>query len=276
MSLAAAAIGDVLMCTPALRELKRRRPTSRIRFYTDFPSLVDGLPYIDEVMPTAAAPRDAVLLEYEYSVPARTHLAQILAQNLAVRVHDVHPDCVIDPVLVEHFRGMWRKLPRPHIIVSRHASKWTPNKEWPETHWTELIGRLARTSGVIEIGASDEMGTDNFGANHVDLRGRTSLDEFAAVIAAGDLHIGPISAPVHIAAAAGKRSVVIIGGYEHPSNTAYSGNIALDTPVECAPCWLRTPCPYALKCLNVISPSRVEDAALSLWGAIRGRVCTEP
>src|SRR5262249_8824214 len=43
-------IGDVLMCTPGLRELKRKNPKVYIRFYTNHTALVRGLPYIDEVL----------------------------------------------------------------------------------------------------------------------------------------------------------------------------------------------------------------------------------
>src|SRR5262245_61627569 len=37
-------LGDVLMCTPVLREVKRRNPRCYIRFYTEFGPLVNGLP----------------------------------------------------------------------------------------------------------------------------------------------------------------------------------------------------------------------------------------
>lgn len=263
------AIGDVLMCTPALRTLKRRRPNCHIRFYTSYPSFLRGLPYIDEVLPTSSAPPGAVHLKYEHVIPPRAHLARILGDNLGLRAADVRPDCAIDPALVERFREEWRELPRPHIVISRRASNWTPNKDWPQASWVELIGRLTHTASVIEIGASTAAAVEDFGTNYVDLRGRTSLDEFAAAIAASDLHIGPVSAPVHIAAAAGKRSVLIIGGYEQPANTVYPGNIALYTPVSCAPCWLRSPCPHQLRCLNAISPRIVEKTVLSLWRDIR-------
>jgi ADP-heptose:LPS heptosyltransferase len=270
-----AGIGDVLMCTPALRELKRRRPASRIRFYTDLPSIVRGLPYIDEVLPTAGAP-PYISLEYESAVPSRLHLAQMIGESLGLSVRDVRPDCAIDYDLVERFHAEWRMLPRPHIVVSRHASRWTPNKEWPDGRWTELIHRLAQAATVIEIGTDSDVGADQPGGNYVDLRGRTSLDEFVAVVAAADLHVGPPSGPVHIAAAAGKRSVVIIGGYEGPTNTAYPQDIPLYTPVACAPCWLREPCPYDLKCLKAISPARVEEAIWSLWREIRNERGTGP
>jgi len=188
---------------------------------------------------------------------------------LGVEVTDVRPDCVIDPALVARFRAAWQGLQRPHIVINRHASSWTPNKAWPEGHWTELIRRLSQNASVIEVGASPGMESDDFGDRYVDLRGLTTLEEFVAAIAAADLNLGPMSGPVHIAAAVGKRSVVIIGGYEGPSNAGYPSNIALYTPVECARCWLDAPCPYGLRCLNVISPDQVERAVWSLWNEIR-------
>ena len=101
--------------------------------------------------------------------------------------------------------------------------------------------------------------------NYINLVGRTSLAEFVSAVAAGDIHVGPMSGPVHIAAAARRPSVVIYGGYEHPRCTLYPGNIALYTPVACAPCWLREPCPYDRKCLSAISPISVEEAVRRIW-----------
>ena len=160
---------------------------------------------------------------------------------------------------------MWKELPRPHIIVSRHASWWTPNKDWPDAHWAELVDRLTRSSGVIEIGGPDEAPLDFSNRNYVNLVGSTSVEEMVAAISAADLHVGPTSAPVHIAAAARKPSVVICGGYEHPRCTLYAGNIALYTPLACAQCWLRDPCPYNRKCLEEISPELVEAAVRRTW-----------
>ncbi len=86
-----------------------------------------------------------------------------------------------------------------------------------------------------------------------------------AAIGAADLHIGPVSGPVHIAAAVGTPAVVIYGGYEHPVCSGYAGNINLYSPVHCAPCWLVEPCPFALECLRMISPRMVEQSVQELW-----------
>jgi tetratricopeptide (TPR) repeat protein len=263
-------IGDVLMCTPGLRELKRRRPDCYIRFYSPFPSLLRGLSYIDEVMPGELAPPNAVRMAYDFAAE-NEHLSTVMAESLGLRITDVRPDCVINPALVGHFREVWRELPYPRITVSRHSSNWTPNKEWPDSYWRELLGLLSQQASVIEIG-SREQRAERFGSNYIDLRGRTTIEELVAAIAAADLHVGPPSGPVHIAAAAGKHSVVIIGGYEGPSNTAYPEDIALYTPVECSPCWLCDPCPHARKCLAAISAAQVKEAVFTIWNRTK-RTC---
>ena len=253
------AIGDVLMCTPALRELKRKNPTNYVRFYTNFPTLVRGLPYIDEVLPYKDMPKGFIPLQYEDAIPPRAHLARVIGDNLGLNVRDVRPDCVIDFETVKRFRESWHSLPRPHIVVQRRASQWTPNKQWPENYWLELINVLSKKAGVIEIGS--EMSDPHISSkNYIDLRAQTSLEELVAAVAAADALVGPPSGPIHIAAAAGVPAVEIIGGYEHPTNSFYNGNATLYTALACAPCWLREPCPYNLKCLKMIKPNTVESA----------------
>jgi ADP-heptose:LPS heptosyltransferase len=259
-----AGIGDVLMCTPTLRELKRLNPTAHVRFYTDFPSLVRGLPYLDEVLPFQDQPSGAIYLDYLDALPPRVHIAKIIGDALGLKITDVRPDCMIDTALVGRFRESWSALPRPHIVVHRYASSFTPNKDWPESYWLELIQRLAERATVIEIG-SRKFKQDGLRGHYIDLRDRTSIEEFVAAIAAGDILVGTISGPVHVAAAAKVPAVVIDGGYEHPINTTYPGNLCLYTDVSCAPCWLREPCPFDLKCLKAIRPGTVESAIWSLY-----------
>jgi hypothetical protein len=128
------ALGDVLMCTPTLRELKRRNPACQLTFYTDFPLLVDGLVFIDQVRPMAECPANAIHLTYEQSIPLRRHLARIIGDRLGLRVRDVRPTCVVSQDLLEGFHRNWSALPRPLIVATRHAGTWTPNKDWPDTY----------------------------------------------------------------------------------------------------------------------------------------------
>lgn len=260
-----AALGDTLMCTPAMRALKQANPRCRIHFYTDYPDLVRGLWYVDEVFPGNKRALKSMRMSYEGDLPTRCHIARIIGKRVGVRVEDVRPDCSIDEKLVQRFRRAWRDLPRPHILVQRRAGSYTPNKNWQDDSWRTLISIMLKTATVIEIGEHNEDSEQYAGPNYTDLRGRTDLRELVASIAAADILVAPISGPVHIASAVRTPAVVIVGGYEQPENTAYPGNKILYTPIECSPCWLKTPCPIDRECLRRISPATVEEAIGELW-----------
>lgn len=254
------ALGDVLMCTPALKAAKRANPQLRLNFYTDYPDLMRGLPFLDVVLPSADAPPQTIRLSYEDFIPPRRHIAAFFGDLLGVRVRDVRPSIATDPDILAKWRIRFAALPRPIIAVSRRAGPWTPNKDWPAVHWSTVIPELARSGSVVEIGQRHVGDAPFDHPNYHDLREQTPLADLIGLLAASDVHIGPISGPVHIAAALGIPSVVIYGGYEDPICSSYLGNVNLTNQPSCSPCWLRTPCPYDRKCLRDISPERVINA----------------
>ena len=164
-------IGDVLLCTPAIRELKNRNPRCRVHFYTEYPDLLRGLPYIDEVYLTCEAPAWSLTMQYADAIPSRTHLARIMGDDLGLEVMNATPDCAVDTKLVEARVDEWRGLPRPHVLVLRRAGNWTPNKNWQDASWLTLIESLSQFGTVIEIGTLDERVTSPRGS-YIDLRGR--------------------------------------------------------------------------------------------------------
>jgi hypothetical protein len=258
-------LGDVLLCTPSLRELKRLSPRCHVTFYTFYSELVRGLPFIDEVCDFSERPPDAIVPGYEPSAFVRRHLASIMGDALGVRVNDVRPDCVLNHDLTADYVRSWRDLPRPHVVVNRRAGPWTPNKDWPDEHWNSLISILSSKCTVIEIGSGPSAAGTGVFENYVSLLGQTGLNRLVAVLAAADIHVGPISGPVHVAAAVGTPAVVIYGGYEQPVCTAYPGNINLSTALPCSPCWLREPCPIGKECLRQIAPAMVIAAIGRIW-----------
>ena len=267
----AGAIGDVLMCTPTLRRLKEMNPDCHVTFYTHYPALVSGLPFIDDVRLMESVPRNAIQLRYERSFMPTRHLARIMGDELGLDVIDTHPSCSLNIESRSEVLQQISALPRPWIVLSQSAGPWTPNKQWPLENWARLIEKLLKWASVIEIGVAKLSRADSplwNAERYCDLRGIQSLENLVATLSLADLHVGPPSGPMHIAAAFRVPAVIVIGGYELPTCTEYDGNISLYTQLPCAPCWRRDPCPFDLECLRNIAPVKVEQSLLSLWKSI--------
>jgi len=258
-------LGDVLMCTPALRALKRSNPDCHITFFSAFGELLVGLPFVDEVRKLEERSDDAIVLTYEELIPPRRHIASLFGDLIGVNVRNVRPACAVDAELLAKWSQFTQQLRPPVMIVYRHASSWTPNKEWPAEYWNAALPELCRFGSVVEVGSAKELDRVPDELNYVDLREKTSLRELVAIVASGDLTVGPISGPTHIAAAFGVPSVVLYGGYENPICSRYLGNLNLAENPSCSPCWLREPCPYDRMCLRRIPASRLVRAVKQLW-----------
>lgn len=270
-------MGDVIMCLAVIRAIRERNPKARITFITKYTDLLRDHPLLDEVMTEEEARarglRRIISLRYEVFVPLRLHVIDYLAGCVGLR----RIGHTIPLPRFEHELGaLAAMIPtgRPRIVINRQAGPFTPNKDWPAGNWNQLVAHLCRQATVIEVGTSPGpgadrplSGTDDATAPapiYVDLRGRTTVRQFCAVIALADLVITPVTSAVHIAAAYDVPTLSIIGGYEHPANTAYPRHTALHRSLPCSPCWLTTPCPHDRACLRQIGVEEVAATALRL------------
>lgn len=257
------ALGDVLLCTPALREFKKKHPDIKINFYTNYEVLVRGLPYIDAVYPYDQRPWDGIEFRYEDSIPTSRHIAKIFGDQLNIDVTDTSPDCAISQNEIQMTLARYSRIPRPWFVVSRSAGPWTPNKEWSSDYWDKLIPKLTGLGSVFELGSTAN-GASYSSVNYVNLTGETSLSELISIIACSDLNISIDSGQAHIAAGLRVPSVVIFGGYVPAASFGHEVNINLGSDLDCSPCWLRTPCPIQKKCLVDITPEIVLAAVRKL------------
>lgn len=165
---------------------------------------------------------------------------------------------------------------RPNIAFSLGA-RW-PSKNWPAANFADAGRRLvARTGGTVFIlGAasarkeSEEI-VKAMGAGAVNLVGRTSLAELAAVIGEMDVVVTPDTGVMHMADALGKRIVAVFG----PTDPAKTGpyfqraNVMVAKNVcELMPC-MRRDCPRSdTICMKSVSG---EEAALAAERQLEGK-----
>lgn len=268
-------IGDDLMGTTVFHELKKRG-SGRLAVATQHPGLFQGNPDVDRIVYHQRALVNDWL---------RTGLPFIRLGYSAYRPATDSDEPLTEHVLLKLCRlvGLTGKvelrpyfsLTREELTAGRRAEKQVVmqtsglgapypmrNKEWYPARFQEVCDHLCSDATVIQIGSA----TDPRLAGAVDLRGQTSIRQSAALLANSLVFIGLEGFLMHLARAVDCRAVIIYGGRLMPSQIGYIANKNLYSPVECAPCWLRNPCNYNRKCMDMITAEQVITAAAEQIG----------
>ncbi|MBJ7252120.1 MAG: hypothetical protein JHC89_12165, partial [Acetobacteraceae bacterium] len=154
----------------------------------------------------------------------------------------------------------------PNFIVSGgRATKCYPHFD------ATLAGLKAARPGllIVQLGSTT---SEAIAAADLNLIGRTSLAEAAALLRATRLHLDNEGGLVHLAACYGRRSLVVFG--PTPSDYfGYSSNINVD-PLRCGGCWWieeswMDRCPRGMKqpeCMFAQPPDKLVVLALKALG----------
>jgi ADP-heptose:LPS heptosyltransferase len=258
-------LGDELMCSAVFRAVKQANPGCSITFYARHPSLHEGNPDVFRVLPETAAVNDpgCIILQYDWVVPPPSdrRLLDLLGMSLGLDkvpavLHDPRPRMTTREVQSEE---------KGYVCIQPKASGWTENKQWPEEHWTALVGKLlSKGVRVVEVGDSPLGLPFQTQEGFVSLAGQTSLDDYIATIGRAAVFAGPPSSGMHLAHAMKVPAVILFGGYETPLGHDYGLQTGLFTSLPCSPCWLRTACPYERLCLKMILPDAVCEAIFKI------------
>jgi len=259
-------IGDDLMGSTVYRELKKR-DAGRIAVATHFPSLFEHNRDVDKIL---WHPRPSINRWLREGLPFRWlgYAAYDSARDADVPPpeHILKALCRLAGITGSVALRPYLFLTQPEIaagrlaenqiviqssgLASAHAMR---NKEWYPPRFQEVCCRLRPNANVIQLGSAKDPQLE--GA--VDLRGKTSLRESAAILANARVFVGLVGFMMHLARAVDCRSVIIYGGREAPEQTGYLANKNLYSPVACAPCWQRNTCDHDRKCMELISAEQV-------------------
>ncbi|TWT45511.1 Lipopolysaccharide heptosyltransferase 1 [Phycisphaerae bacterium RAS1] len=155
------------------------------------------------------------------------------------------------------------------------GARW-PSKIWPAGRFVELINRMGAEGDwppAVLLGGPDERAlADEIVAGTsqavIDLVGRTSLRELAALLAEAQLVVCCDSGPMHIAAALDRPTAAVFGPTSPALTGPYSSRArTVSLPLPCAPCHERL-CPLGHHaCLRDLEVAVV----LSAMSALRDR-----
>ncbi|HUZ03549.1 MAG TPA: glycosyltransferase family 9 protein [Thermomicrobiaceae bacterium] len=174
------------------------------------------------------------------------------------------------------------------VVIHPSVGAFSPARTWPLERFVAVTRRLRADLGthVVAVGSADDSAAGRAlgAAGAVDLTGRTTLAEVAALIERSGLVIGCDSGIVHLAGMLGRPLVAIfgpsnagawrpIGAVEHrvgrrpfPDASA----IVVRAGIPCSPCFYvgyglgrREGC-RVKTCLSLVTPEEVGEAALHL------------
>ena len=197
------ALGDVLMCTPIVRELRKKFPGSCIGLATDCPQVLEGNPHVDVVLKEFDPREWSKVYRLDYEKDPLRNAVEVMAEQAGAKCENKRPELVID----RGDRRDSRRLMVNRKWVAFHTGRSWPNREWPMDRWIELAERLLRLGfSILELG---DRKTALTGIG-LDLRG-LGVRRVGAIMEGCELFVGIDSLCAHIAKAVNVPAVVIYG-----------------------------------------------------------------
>ncbi|CAN5658193.1 hypothetical protein BH09VER1_BH09VER1_00170 [soil metagenome] len=260
-------IGDDLLCTAVARELKRRDRRS-ITLLSRYGELFENNPDIDRVRWISSQSVGRLRRwGHPCHVPNFSHYDEENDRDIFLPEHlittmcrlcgmtgpiDIRPYLFLRPE--EKAKG---RLFEQQIAIQSGGLQLLPLKSWFADRYQTVSNELGQTYTMVQLGQKEDPPL----AGVVDLRGKTTLRESAAILANSLVFVGQVGFLMHLARAVDCRSAIVYGGREDPLVSGYTANENLIGRVECAPCWRRNRCDYDRACMRMIEPAAVIEAA---------------
>ena len=164
------------------------------------------------------------------------------------------------------------------VVIHPGSGGYSRARRWDAAGFAAVADALHAERGaqIVLVGGPDDDAAAVKAAMQtepLDLSGRTTLPELAALLAGADLFIGADSGVMHLAAAAGAPVVAVFGPSNHAAWSPWTpdGRAAvIRSGAACSPCsyvgcqiGLREGCP-ARTCMRMVTPEQVLGAARAL------------
>jgi ADP-heptose:LPS heptosyltransferase len=248
-------LGDNLLLSALLPELRRRYPSRPIVVETRWPELFLNNPYPDWVTgrhikttPRHIKPKYHVDLETDVSI-----YRQLMGKIGADR--ESAPELYLTD---REIAGAQSAFPFEYVCVCP-VGKTTfcaNRKEWGLENF-QILRDLMTETRFVQVGLPGDPLLDGV----VDAR-HLSVRMTAAAMRNSLFFLGLEGGLMHLAKAVGRRAVVIYGGMIRPDISGYAENINIYQAVDCSPCfhsdYAHTPC-ESMKCMKAITPQMVYD-----------------
>ena len=262
------AVGDVIMITPVLRELRKRYgPDAFIQVVTEENIVLKNNPHVNIVVPPSEMrredPWDLYLNlndAYEYNVTSHYVDAYLYRAFGTTEGIDKTPEVFADSEEIENVADAKIDIDGPYVVFHMRQWAWENKNVSPDT-WTIIMAWLEATNpGVrmISVGSQYDlkMPTDA-GNRYINLNDQLTIGEIKELIAGAKFFIGGDSGPYHIATATATPIVALLSHLAPEQILPWrDGEFGKNcypilSKVPCTGCYARQPAPVRnLNCEN--------------------------
>lgn len=150
-----------------------------------------------------------------------------------------------------------------HAVLAPFTTR--PQKHWFDERWAELAQRLRPRFPPILLGGPGDVERAATieamaGGALLNLTGRTSLTECAAIIQSAGLLVGVDTGLTHLGTAMATPTVALFGSTMPYLDTTRENGLVLYEPRACSPCHRRPTCAGRFDCMRVHTVESVLDA----------------
>lgn len=273
-------IGDVLMCTPTLRQLKLDFPEAELTFAIDMHStdgnnyfeLVKNAPFIDKIIDARYVQESnydvvvditSVCIRYEHSGLPIMNRIDIFAKSCGIqKLLDAKSWYAVDEKERIFARNFLKEKISGEKIVFLHTASMEAKRCWPIEKYLQIVEAALRDKLPVKFLVMDfnsKFGKWNQYSNCIvisDLKIRS----MAALLEQSDFFIGPDSGPMHLAGALGINSAIAFGSIppssrinHYPSHQAFRMD-----KLSCIGCFYKA-CDIGVKCMKELDSIRIYD-----------------
>ncbi len=212
--------------------------------------------------------------EKKHEVDYCLELAQ--AAGASIEAEDRYPRLTIPAQVTDEIDQLLATQgvqPQRPLIACHVSANNGQSKRWPVPYWATLMDRLIREehATVVLTGAPNDLPliekiTRRMHEQPLNLAGKTSLIQLAALLKRADLLISGDSGPMHMAGAVETPLIAIHG----PTDPALSGPVShhatiLRSDIWCSPCYQAKDTAdcrfFTTQCMKNVSPAQVFSMA---------------
>ncbi len=289
-------IGDLIMLTPTLRELKKIYPEADITFATkpEHIPVLAGLPYLSKVISFSEVHLD----NYESTIDLRhkvespevggtlstflyktVNRIDMFGRLLEMELLDKKVDVALDKDKVKNAKDLV-KYNNKFEYLGIQVSTTSNTRTIPPEYIPELVKKFSKKGRKIVLIGRTEFGhgrkspidfSSIKGRNVINLADKTmDVGDMIALFSLMNYIIAPDSAAIHVAGALGIPCIALFGNIDPDIRTRYYPTvISMFEKMECLCYDFKNPCPIhdklGAECMRVLTPDIIFKVAQENW-----------